>query len=72
MAAQATGTTIPIVFGIAEDPVQLGLVASLAHPGGNMTGVNLFAGELGKATRTPARGAAGSKAHRGVRELAEY
>jgi putative ABC transport system substrate-binding protein len=46
MAAKATGTTIPIVFGIAEDPVQLGLVASLAHPGGNMTGVNFFAGEV--------------------------
>jgi len=44
-AAKAT-TTIPIVFMVAEDPVRLGLVGSLARPGGNLTGVNFFSAEL--------------------------
>jgi putative ABC transport system substrate-binding protein len=46
VAAKTAAPAVPIVFAVQDDPVKLGLAASLAHPGGNATGVNILGGEI--------------------------
>ena len=47
LAAKAFTGLVPVVFGVPEDPIRLGLVTSLARPDGNVTGINFFTNEVG-------------------------
>jgi putative tryptophan/tyrosine transport system substrate-binding protein len=55
LAAKAATTTIPIVFGLAADPVEIGLVSSLDHPGSNITGVTSISVDIGSKPLGPLR-----------------